>query len=119
MTCVGACRVANYQHTVQVQKPRAATADSGGHVDLADDANWTTVGTRRAKFTTRGGAENYRFNQVQAQVSHLIELRYDGLTKAIGPEYRLKYQGRVFQISAAYDVDELHDTIRIEATEQR
>ncbi|MCA9052987.1 MAG: head-tail adaptor protein, partial [Planctomycetaceae bacterium] len=67
---------------------------------------------------TRGGRESYRFNQVQAEVSHLFEFRWDSLTKDVGPSWRIKHDERYFDITAAYDVDEQHAVVRCECVEQ-
>lgn len=101
-----------------IERPKT-TPDNAGHVDLSQDSNWTEVGKRWASMTTRGGRESRVFDQVQAEVSHLIGLPYDSLTKTIIPKWRLKMGTRRFNITAAYDVDEERRTIRVEATEAR
>lgn len=114
MSC-GGCSTAS-QKRLTLQRP-AGTAGIDGHVDLTDDANWQTIATNVwGSFSTRGGSEGRAFDQVQADVSHIIEIPYrPSLT--ILPKWRLVSGSRVFNISAAYDVDEAHHTIRVHATE--
>lgn len=103
-------------HRVQIERP-GGTAQAGGHVDLTDDSNWQHVDGRWAAFTTRGGKEGRVFDQVQAEVTHIIALRHDALTRQIDPTWRIRMGDRKFNIRAAYDVDEAGETVRIEATE--
>lgn len=101
---------------VTIEKP-GGTAGEDGHVDLTNNANWIPMGSRAAAFKTRGGAEARRFNQVGAEVTHLIEMRYGPLTRQIGPSWRLRMGQRKFNIVSAYDVDEGHRTVLVHAIE--
>lgn len=116
-TC-GCGGIGSRNRRIAIERP-STTPDAAGHVDLADDANWDEVGKCWSAMTTRGGREARVFDQVQADVSHIIEMPYNSLTKTIVPKWRLKMGTRRFNITAAYDVDEQHRTIRIEATEAK
>lgn len=118
MKCACPANAPRMASRLTIQKP-STTPDSAGHVDLSQDSNWIDVGSRSCNILTRGGRESRVFDQVQADVSMIVEMNRDSLTKTIIPKWRLKLGTRRFNITAAYDVDEQHRTIRIEATEAK
>lgn len=105
-----------YRWRLTVQSP-GGTPDAGGHVDLTDDANWTTMGTIKANFITRGSREGRVFDQVQAEVSHIVETRSSRFSRSIHPMWRLVFQGRKFNIVAAVDKNEERQVVQIHLTE--
>jgi head-tail adaptor len=103
---------------VTIEKPNpSATPGADNRVDLTLNSNWIPVNSRAATFKTRGGTEGRIFNQVQAEVSHIIEMRSDPLTRQINPTWRLRYRQQVFNIVAAFDVDMRKKIVRIHAIE--
>lgn len=107
---------------VTIQAPKdTATPGAGGHIDLSDDANWLTKDTRKCSIFTRGGSEGWRFRQVEAEVSRIVELKRDSLTRQITPRWRLLYQDgattRKWDIATAFDVDDQHKTIEVHVKE--
>jgi SPP1 family predicted phage head-tail adaptor len=69
------------RHRVQVQSP-TGTQDEYGQAVLG----WTTLGARWASVEPLMGREMWQAQQVQADTTHKVTLRYfDGLT----PRYRL------------------------------
>ena len=111
-------RAGQFCRRAAIQEPRD-TPGVTGRTDLSDDANWNTVGIRRCRFVTRGGRERVFSDQVSADVTHVIEMRSDSVTRSIHPKMRLNMCGRIFNIAAAYDVNEERRIVRIEATEPR
>jgi len=107
-----------FRTPVVIQKPRTAT-DAVNHADLSVDANWEDVASDRAAFQTRGGSESRVFDQIQAETTHLIELRSSPISRSIIPTWRLRIGHRKFNVRAAYEVDERGRLLRIEATEAR
>lgn len=105
-------------HTLTVQSP-AGTAGADGHVDLTTASNWTTQGTIRASFTTKGGREFISGQKVAADVTHLLETVSTNFSRSIEPEWRLVFGTRIFQITAAYDVNEERRMVQIHAMEQK
>lgn len=113
--CGGLGSIRN-QQKYDIQRPNAAaTADAAGHIG----ERFITAGRRWGSPKSRGGREYFLFNQVQAEVSHIIEFQYDSLTKQIGPTWQLKLGSRAFEITAAYDVDEMRQVVRCECIEAR
>lgn len=117
MSCKPCADMPVMRSRVTVQRP-GGTPDAAGHVDLSSDSNWSAAGSRSCKVTTRGGSEGYRFNQVQADISHIVEMRSDSLTRSIHPKWRLVLSGRVLDIRAAFDVDEAKQIVRCDCVEQ-
>lgn len=103
--------------TLTVQSP-AGTPGADGQVDLTDSTNWTTEGSIRANFVSKGGREFVQANQVQADNSTTIETRSTNFTRSILPKWRLLFGSRVIEITSAYDVDEARKTVRIHGTEK-
>lgn len=107
------------QKRFTLQSP-SGSADATGHVDLSVDANWTNVSTTLwGAFTSKGGSEGQTLNQTQGVVNHTIDFPYSTTAASILPKWRLKMGTRVFNITAAYNVDEADELIRVEATEKK
>ena len=116
MKC-NACKVhPRYRQIVTIEEP-AGTADATGHIDLTAEANWARVGKFQANFVTKGGREGRIFDQVQAEVSHVLRMRSTRQSRAIHPEMRLKHEGRTYNIVAAYDVDNDKEVVQLELVE--
>lgn len=95
------------------------TADAAGHIDLTSDDSWTTVGKRWAQIITRGGKENYRFNEVKADVVALVEMRSDSLTRSVTSRDRLTLGSRILDIDAAYDMNEAREKVVCHVVESK
>lgn len=96
-----------------------ATPDAHGHIDETADSTWESIGDRWAKFWGEGSREFFRAKQIQADMSHLIDLRYDGTTSTLTPRDRIRYDGRTLHILSARDAEEAHVVMRVEAKETR
>jgi head-tail adaptor len=107
-----------YRYTLTLQSI-TGTADSYGQIDLTDDDNWTNLGTILANFMSKGGREFTQAQRVQADVSMLAETPSNNFSRSITPAMRIIYKSRVLQITAAYDVDEQRETVRIHLMEAK
>lgn len=110
------------RNSLTIQAPNdSATAGASGHIDLSNDANWLTKDTRKCHIFTRGGAEKWRFNQVEAEVSRIVHFKYGPLTRQINPRWRLVYRDgstdKKWDIATAFDVDGQHKTIEVHVKE--
>ena len=104
---------------VMLQSPRRGEADTGGHVDLSDDDNWSDLGRFRfLKISGQGSREFYRAQQVQADITLVVEVWYSKVTAGINPSYRWKAGDRILEIVSAFDVDEAHEVIRMSLRER-
>lgn len=88
-----------------IEEP-GGTPDAAGHVDLTLDANWDRSGRIKVRFITKGGREGRIFDQVQAEVTHVVETRATAFSRRILPAWRGRFDGRKFNITAAFNVNE-------------
>jgi SPP1 family predicted phage head-tail adaptor len=101
-------RAGQQRERVTIQKPveTAAAENAFGEIDLtSEDANWQTHATRWAGITPTAGREFVSGEQVQADVTHVVVLRYDSKTELINTRYRLKRGAKYLNIMAAYPKD--------------
>lgn len=118
MACKTCESIPTYTHTLTVQQP-GTTVDAAGHVDLTDNANWTTLGQIRARFITKGGRESFVFKQTKAETTHVLMAPSTTLARSLDPAWRLTMGTRVFQITNANDVNEMNREVIIEVTETK
>lgn len=120
MACMDKCKTPKrFRYRVVVEKP-SGSADAHGHVDLTAATSWLRAGSIRARFATKGGREWRAVDQIEAVTTHIIETPATTFSRTIEPTWRLKFDGRTFGITAAYNVnEERRGVVRIEATESR
>ena len=108
-------RGAGRRNVKVVIQAKGTNPDATGH----KVPNWDgDTFERSAAVITRGGAENRRFDQLRAEVSHIVYLVYDSRTRGITPaDFRLKLGDRVLNIGAAFDIDQAHAEIELHCTE--
>ncbi len=107
----------NQRVVIEKLKDNPPIDDAHGEVDLTDERNWETHSRPWASINTKGGNEFWRVDKVEANVSHMLRLQYDRETRDINQQMRIKFRGRTLNIAAAYDIDEMHREIEIQATE--
>lgn len=94
----------NLRRRVQIQS-RATTVDSFG----GQSNSWSTLATVWADINPLSGRELLAAQQVQAEVSHQITVRYQASIfanpKAVAP-LRVVYNSRVFNVQASLNEDE-------------
>lgn len=108
--------------TLQSPKTAAGDEDGFGTIDLTLDANWTDAGDRRAGIKPAKAREFDPNNQQRSDVTHIVTLRYDSLTRTIGPTWRIRFTddgGRVrtFHVIGVKDPDERHIAIALDCKE--
>ena len=106
-----------FRWTVAVQSP-SGTPDAHGHVDLTDAANWTALGNIRVNFITQGAREKFTYDQTHAEVTHMLETRSTTLSRSIQPDDRVIFDGRTFNVTGVYDVNEERQVVHIMLTEK-
>jgi len=103
-----------FHKEVVIRKPDPeATRDASGRVDLSDDKNWTTHAHRFARFVNQAGREFFQAQQVQADVTDIVELFYDKETASITPTYRLEFDDRKLEILSVFNVAERNTTMKL------
>lgn len=90
-------RAGTLRHSVEVQQATEAVDDRHGIRKV-----WTTLAERRAQVTELGGTETVKADQLVANATHEVRLRwFDGLS----PAHRLIHNGRHLNIEAVSNPD--------------
>ena len=63
---------------------------SSGHIDQTLASNWTDHALRRAEIRELSGREFQQDDQVNADTTHQVTVRFDPETRTILPTYRVK-----------------------------
>lgn len=58
-----------------------ATVDAAGHIDETAEASWSVLGKRWVQLIPRGSREFFRGQQVAAEITHAVRMRYDSGSK--------------------------------------
>lgn len=97
---------------VQIQQVKAsATKTDHGDIDLTVDANWQTVETQYAQVTPKSSREQVVGEQIVVSTSTEFNFRYNTITANMSGEYRLKYNGDVYQIANAINKNEANSEV--------
>jgi head-tail adaptor len=113
MRCQAAKRRARNRRVIIQRVKSSATATDHGGVDLTVDANWETVDTQFAQVKPKSSREQVVGEQIVVTTSTDFNFRYNAITAAITGEYRLKYDGDIYQIGNAINKDEANSEIII------
>lgn len=91
-------RAGRLRHRVTIQENVGSENNFGETVD-----DWQAVTTRWAAVDPLRGRERFEAQQISAEVSHRVTMRYFA---DLTPTMRLVYDGRVLEIEAVIDVEE-------------
>jgi SPP1 family predicted phage head-tail adaptor len=93
-------QIGKLRHKIEIQ----AKADPGAPDAYGEVVEgWTTMLTVWGAINPASGKELYVAEQAQAEVSHVVTLRYcDCLT----PRHRLKFGSRIFNVNFVRNMDE-------------
>ena len=94
---------------------RSATLDAYGQEINA----WSDIATVWANIKPVGGRERLRGMMVEGFLTHTVMVRYSAqlMPPKQADAWRIVYGSRVFNITAAMDVDEAHERIIFDCTE--
>lgn len=100
------------RHRITIQQDSGTTVDASGH----PTASWTDVRTVWASVQPLGGLERWRANQMQAETTHLITIRYqDNITTKM----RALFQGdRYLYFLDVLNLNERNIELQIQAKER-
>jgi len=97
----------------EFQQNTPTTADDGQTV-----ASWATKYKRWVAVIPRGGSERWLFEQVRAEIDHVLHADWDSQLVDVSPAtWRAKIGSRYLNIDAIFDPDGTRKTLRIFATE--
>lgn len=119
MTCRPCAAMPKLNNKVVVQKLKNnLTPNASGHIDETDDSNWTTAGTEWVEFITRGSKEFFRGEEVAADITHQITMRWSRQAATYTTDMRMKMGDRVFHIAEPpRNVDEGDEWLKFAANE--
>jgi SPP1 family predicted phage head-tail adaptor len=80
--------------------------------------NWAPYITVWGSISPLTGRELMAAEQVQANISHTVILRWPGTSYAFDSSMRLLYKGRYFDIQAVINLDERNRTLQLTCTER-
>lgn len=94
---------------------RSGTLDAYGQ----QLTTWSTIATVWANIKPKGGKERERSMVVESELMHNVTIRYNAsfMPPTTVDAWRILYGTRIFNIVAAYDVDEAHKHIVFECKE--
>lgn len=107
MTCLS-----DYDKFVTIKR-LVGTADAHGHIDLTTNANWSIYATAYCKVITKGGREFWKVQQVNADSEQAWTAQWSTTLQEVTPDMRLEYDGNVYEILSAIDVNMDHEEIQI------
>lgn len=93
-------RPGNLRHRVTLQQLSRIDDGAGGYIET-----WIAVATVWADVYPLKGQELYQAQQVQANLSHRVTIRYRA---GVEPSMRLQYGTRTLAIEAVIDPEERH-----------
>ena len=96
--------------------------DVGAGVDSLGqhEEDWQPIGNRSGSIEAAKGVEQFQQDAIRARQPVVIVIRWDQLTKLVGPADRLRYNDEdgvviEYDIQSATDIGALHKYIRINA----
>ncbi len=94
-----------FRHRITLQELVTGQDEAGQPVDM-----WQDVATVWAAVEPLRGREYFAAQQVQAEVTTRIRIRY---RRGIRPEMRVLYDGRLFNILSVIDPEERHVELQL------
>lgn len=104
--------LSDYDKFVAIKR-LVGTPDAHGHVDLTTNANWSIYATAYCKVMTKGGREFWKVQQVNADTEQAWTAQWSKTLDGVTPDMRLEFEGKVYEILTAFDIDMNNDEVRI------
>jgi len=101
--------IGKLRHRVTIQN-KVTLPDGYGGVT----STWQDVATVWASVEPLNGRELYAAQQVKAELTHRIRIRY---MSGIKPEMRIAFDNRTFEIEAIIDPEERHESLELLCSE--
>ena len=100
-------RAGDLREPVIIEEPSEAAAAENdyGEIDLTQATGWNRVAERYAQVMTQGSREVERAQQIQPDISHIVRMRYDNITKDVHPKMRLLIRGNPVHIAGIVNVN--------------
>ncbi len=108
-----------YRHPVTIERESLVTEDDNfGHVALDLDLNWAEFLNTWARVMVSGGREFLRAQQMNAEVSSVLRIRYSRRAIQITSEMRVRHAGRKLNILSVFDVGDMGIEIELGCRER-
>lgn len=118
MTTTG-LEAGEFDRRVEVLRVRSdAIVDANGEIDRTRADTWEVWRRRWARVIPRDGREFWRLEAVDAAVTHVIQFKFDRESRAITTDMRVRYQGRVFELTSGINVEEADTIMQFQAIER-
>lgn len=114
-----ACKCPRLNRRVTVQR-LAGTPDAAGHVDESSAANWEQYARVSAAIVAKSSREFWGADQVQADVTHQITIRWSRTADAIEADMRVRDGDKTYNLSGPpFDPDGQRRVLKLNAIEVR
>lgn len=111
-------RAGQLRHKVKIQ---TAAGSTGSYGTDPNKETYTTIATRRARIAPMTGAEQFQGQQIYAEATTQIGLRWDSAIADLSPKYRIvdaSSTGRVYDIIGVINLEERDRELRVMAKER-
>jgi len=102
-------KIGKLRHRITIQE-KVTVPDGYGGVT----STWKDVATVWSSVEPLKGRELYAAQQVKAELSHRVRIRY---MSGIKPEMRIAFDNRTFEIEAIIDPEERHESLELLCSE--
>lgn len=100
------------RYKITIQKSTMADDTSGQPLPT-----WANFCTRFADVEATSGSERFRGRQITAQMTHVIQLLSDSVTKQITPGMRVLWQDRIIDLVVVKNLDGNWREIQLQGVE--
>lgn len=104
-----------YDRRITIQQ-HDGTTDSLGEIDPSPE-HWDDYYDTYARLQTRGGKEFFKADQVDGEISTVVEIPWTRAAATITRNMRAVCGSRQLNIAAVIDVDDQHEKINLHCTE--
>lgn len=116
-----ACKCPRLSRRIVVQRIASdAAIDAAGQIDESDNSIWETYTPAWAAIVAKASREFWGADQVQADITHQLTLRWTAKNDAIEPTMRIIDGAKIYNLtSAPFDPDGKRRTLKLNAVEVR
>ncbi|MCY2962734.1 MAG: phage head closure protein [Planctomycetota bacterium] len=109
----------DFDRRVEILRIRAdAIVDANGEIDRTRADTWEVWRRRWARVIPRDGREFWRLEAVDAAITHVIQFLHDRESSAITTDMRVRFQGRIFELTSGINVEEADRIMQFQAVER-
>lgn len=116
-----ACKCPRFSRRVIVEQISGdAVVDAAGQLDESDASNWEAYTMAWAAIVAKSSREFWGADQVQADITHQLTMRWSRRLDAISPTMRIVDGAKIYNLaSAPFDPDGKRRMLKLNAIEVR